>query len=356
MGLWKFLQYHNAVPIAFSIALLGAGGVFAATNPEAIYSANAQVIAVDNSYIAYKDLDSYSPTVSITGVTEDDEYYYVAYSFSTIDLLDYVWQDVTKQEVMKVSKADLGPYRDLGLYVTEQLKQKIDREIAYLREVQDIEKKQLSKKMVATAYSGLVGQFLNDTTEVLPNYTPVVVPPAPPEPEPVVAQTGDTPPNQDTPPTQENTVPLVGEPAPQVGPAPVLQILGATPVRVLVGESYTDLGAVITGPTDTERALTIHVFVNGSDVQKVEIDTARAGESTISYQVFHNGTVTAVQRQVIVYEPTPTPEAPIEEPASGAEEVIVPEEIPAETPQETPPQEELAQPVVPEEVTPQAGQ
>ena len=64
--------------------------------------------------------------------------------------------------------------RDLGLYVTEQLKQVIDHEIAYLTEVQDIERKQVSQKVVAVAYSGLVGAFLDDRTEVLPGYTPVV--------------------------------------------------------------------------------------------------------------------------------------------------------------------------------------
>lgn len=344
MGLWKFLQYHNAVPIAFSIALLGAGGVFAASNPEVLYNAESRAVSVDNSYIAHKDLSSYSPTVSITGVTEDEEYYYVAYTFSTIDLAEYVWQDVVKKEVMKVSKADLGPYRDLGLYVTEQLKQKIDREIAYLKEVQDIEKKQLSQKMVATAYSGLIGQFLDESTEVLPNYTPVVVPPKPPEPEPVVvvstpSENGTNNQSQQQGTEAGNTQPQSPEQPPQSTTQPIIAILGDNPARVPVGGSYTDLGAAITGPTDAERALTVHVFVNDVDVQSVSIDTSEPREWKISYKVFNGGVVTSKERTVVVYapEPEPVPAPPETQPENTSPEVAVPgegasEEVPVETP------------------------
>src|SRR3989344_184867 len=88
-------------------------------------------------------------------------------------------QDVQKAEVMRVSKPDLGPYRDLGVYVTQQLKQILDRELAYLRQVQEKERKQVSQAVVATTYGGLIGQFLDTNMETLPGYTPVVV--APPE-------------------------------------------------------------------------------------------------------------------------------------------------------------------------------
>ena len=184
MSVLNLLQYHNAVPVALSIALLGAGGVFAATNPGAIYSAQHDILSIDNTYLANEDLSTYTPVVHIGVVTEDEEFYYVAYAFSTVDLTDYVWRDVTKNEVMKVSKADLGPYRDLGLYVTEQLTQIIDRELGRLRETQEIERRNVSHKVVATAYSGLVGLLLNDETEELPGYTPVVLPPKPPPPPP----------------------------------------------------------------------------------------------------------------------------------------------------------------------------
>jgi hypothetical protein len=303
MGFWRFLQYHNAVPIAFSILLLGAGGVFAATNPEAIYSATQEVLSIDNTYIVNKNLDSYTPQVRITGVTEDEEHYFVAYDFTTIDLKDYVWQDVMKKEVMKVSKPDLGPFRDLGLYVMDQLKQKIDRELAYLKEVQALEKRSISQKMVATAYGGLIGQFLDEKTEVLPGYTPVVVPPAPPEPEEgaggSVASGGEGASGG----AQSSSGSQGQGAGGQTGPTPVIDILGENPARVALGASYTDLGAVITGPTDRERGLTLHVFLNDKDVQQVSIDTSKAGEWKVSYRVFDGGVVTSAERIVSVYDP-----------------------------------------------------
>lgn len=369
-GFSRFVQYHNAVPIAFSILLLGAGGAFAATNPEAIYSATQGVISIDNTYIANKNLDAYTPQVRITGVTEDEEYYYVAYDFTTIDLADYVWQDTVKKEMMKVSKADLGPYRDLGLYVMAQLKQKIDREIAYLKEVQDIEKRSISQKMVATAYGGLIGQFLDEKTDTLPGYTPVVTPPAPPESGAgSIASGGEGAPSG----VEEGPVSQGQQGGEQAGPAPIIEILGENPARLALGGSYTDLGAVITGPSDRERALTIHVFVNDEDVQSVSIPTNEAREWKVSYKVFSGGVVTTVERAVVVYDPVaeaaqdaaassgsatssesaPEPSVPQETPAEPATESVelevspepapepdpeasTPQETPAETPAETP--------------------
>src|SRR3989344_3716490 len=177
-----FLQYHNAVPIALGIVMLGGGVTFAATNPEVIYSKEQQILSIDNSYLTGKDLANWTPQIRIEGVTEDDESYHVAYAFSTIDLDGYAWKDVTKTETMSVSKSDLGEYRDLGVYVTQQLRQIIDRDLQRLRQTQEIEKRNVSLAVVSTAYGGLVGQILNDTTEVLPGYTPVVTgPPALPQ-------------------------------------------------------------------------------------------------------------------------------------------------------------------------------
>jgi hypothetical protein len=174
-----FLRYDNAVPIVLGIVFLGATGAYAATNPDAIYSETQEVLSVDNTYIVEKDLSGYTPRVEITGVTEDDLNYYVAYRFSTIDVQDYVWQDVVKDERLQVEKQFLGSSLDLGLYATKQLKELIDNELARLTEVQAAERTRVSQKVVATAYGGLIGTFLDETTEALPGYTPVVTPPTP---------------------------------------------------------------------------------------------------------------------------------------------------------------------------------
>ncbi|MSR70635.1 hypothetical protein EXS62_01185 [Candidatus Kaiserbacteria bacterium] len=193
---FHFLNYHNAVPIALGVLFLGGASAFAAANPEAIYSADQTVVSVDNTYIAQKDLAAYTPQVKIIEVTEDTDAYYVAYDFSTIDVQDSVWQEVTKHNTLTVQKAALGEYGDLGLYITEQLKQNIGHEVDRLHEAQTAEQRHVTQKVVATAYGGLIGKLLDDKTEELPGYTPVVVAPAP-EPEPgqtaAVAATTPTP-------------------------------------------------------------------------------------------------------------------------------------------------------------------
>src|SRR3989344_3732750 len=193
-----FFQYHNAIPVALGILVLGGGAAFAATNPEVIYSQEQKIVSVDNTYIANKDLSVYSPQVTITGVTEDADTYYVTYTMRTIDVDDAVWKDIDKTATMSVDKKLLGTYGDLGLYVTEQLNQNISHETDRLKEAQGIERRHVCQKTVATAYGGLIGKMLNETTETLPGYTPVVVAPAP-QPEPgqlaAAAAAAATPPN-----------------------------------------------------------------------------------------------------------------------------------------------------------------
>jgi hypothetical protein len=331
-----FLQYNNAVPLVFGVLFLGATGTYAATNPEAIYNAEEQVLSVDNTYIANKDLSAWTPRVEITGVTEDTDNYYVAYKFTTIDLKEAVWQDVAKEETMNVSKADLGPYRDLGLYVTEQLKQKIGRELARLEETQKIEVRNVSQKMVATAYSGLVGKFLDDTTEVLPGYVPVVTPPSDSFGV-AVADAGNP------------TVTVAsGTPAPVSG---ALALLGLNPSYVPLRANYSDLGAVI---TDSDyMSFGIHIFVNDTEVPYVQIDTASTSEWRIRYTLRTGaGDVAEVTRRLIVYDPanppvfeqqtayTPPAPQPVPEPATPSEPPPAPpveEPTPTPEPEPTPP-------------------
>lgn len=360
---FHFLQYHNAIPIALGIMVLGAGATFAATNPETIYSAAQTTLSIDNTYIAHKDLSSYTPRIEIVGVTEDAEYYYVAYKFSTIDIQNSVWKDITKDEIMKVSKADLGPYRDLGLYVTEQLKQIVGRETERLATTQEIERKNVTQKTVATVYGGLVGKFLDNTTEELPGYTPVVTPPPPPPApevaaavvpvtpvvEPVITPVPVTEPINEPP----SEVPAAPEATSTPPVAPTMQILGDNPARIPVGTTYVDLGASITGPTAEDLELTIHVLVDGHEVTLVALDTSVAREWTIRYEVTKTPGVTSfVERQVIVYEPPPpepippaatstddtaTSSSPVEDPAPNPEPGA--ETPPVEPSVETPPSE-----------------
>jgi hypothetical protein len=316
-----FLTYNNAVPITFGILFLGAGGAFAAANPEVILDSEEQVVSIDNTYIATKNLDKFTPKVRITSVKEDVEYYYVLYTFSTIDLKDSVWQDTVKENTLKVSKSDLGQYRDLGLYVMDQLQQKIEYEISYLKEVQVFEKQNITQKTVVTEYKGLVGAVLNDKTEVLPGYRPVVdeqivakawqKPKDDPKPVVPVVKVPKIPVLEEV--TTEEELVVEEEEVPTSTPVediqpdilpPTIQILGENPVRVLKGETYVDLGAVAYDSED--RQATIEIFVDGVVVTNVVIDTGETGEHTVTYRAIDSvGGVSESSRNVVVYEATP---------------------------------------------------
>lgn len=305
MPILNFLRYNNAVPVALSLILVGGASTFAATNPQAVYSETKTVLSVDNTYLVGKDLASYSPRTQIDNVTEDADNYYVAYKLYTIDLEDSVWKDVVKNQTMKVSKMLLGQYRDLGVYVTQQLKENIDQENRRLRETQEIEKKVVSQKVVATAYGGLIGKMLDETMETLPGYTPVVTPP--PAPETQVASAGASDSNS----SQSSTnTPSESQPQQPANPqgAPTLEVLGGNPAELQKGQTYIDLGAAITGPTDADRALGIKVYVNGNEVPAPSIDTSAAGEWTITYKATNQqGLTGSAQRIVRVTDPYAVP-------------------------------------------------
>ena len=102
-----------------------------------------------------------------------------------------------------------------------------------------------------------IGKMLDETTETLPGYSPVVVAPAPqPEPGQLERQAAAA--------AAAGAASAASPPA-QAG-APVIQVLGNNPAVLQIGVSYVDLGATITGPTDADRNLGIHYMVDGIPV------------------------------------------------------------------------------------------
>jgi hypothetical protein len=306
-GFWGFLSYNNAVPIAISFMLMGAGGVFAATNPDAVYSETETVVRADNTYIANKNLDGWSPHITIGQVTEDAENYYVAFDLATIDIENSVWQDVHKNKVITAAKSDLGQYGDLGLYVTEQLKQVVDAEVGRLRETQQFERREVSQKTVATEYSGLVGRFLDTTAEELPGYVPVVTPPSP-----TIVQNAPSPGGQVAGASSEAPLQQASASSPR---APVITILGPNPYHLPLGASFADLGASATD--DSGYLPKIHRFLNGEEVLSdlLTVDSSTDSEWHITYTATDNdGNSATAERLVIVGKGTvsatePTPAA-----------------------------------------------
>ncbi|HUV47141.1 MAG TPA: putative metal-binding motif-containing protein [Candidatus Bathyarchaeia archaeon] len=179
----NFIKYHNAFAIGVGVILLGSGVIFAASPglredvKETLISTEELVRSIDNSRILVADLDNFDFALQVKKITEDNENYYVLYSYKTLALQDYTWQEVEKEKAFDVPKDALAG-KDLGLYITEQLGQVIDNQLSYLKEVQEIEqKKGLTQKVVAVQYAGLLGKFLSSKEKVFPGYEPVIKPP-----------------------------------------------------------------------------------------------------------------------------------------------------------------------------------
>lgn len=169
-----FIKYNNTIPIVLGILFLSTTATFAASPQarEAVYSETSEVRAIDNSYISSVNLDTYPFAIHITSVTEDDDKFYIAYDFDTIDVIDYVWQDALKKGTLQVFKSQLRG-GDLKEYAEIEFAQLRNSEYQRLKQTQEYENHiGVSQKTVATAYAGLVGKFIEPSEEVLPFYQP----------------------------------------------------------------------------------------------------------------------------------------------------------------------------------------
>ncbi len=142
-SLIDFIKYNNAVPIILAVGVLGAGVAFAAS-PKLRQAVLPQTVApavplqpkpTDTAKLRLKDLGTFDLDVRIDSLTEDTEGYFVAYSYTTLEVAGGEWQEVRKNGKMDIPKALLGK-RDLKTYLVEQIGQVIDRELAYLKEAQ----------------------------------------------------------------------------------------------------------------------------------------------------------------------------------------------------------------------------
>jgi len=175
----QFIKYHNAFTIGLVLIFIFGASVFASdTVREAtIGKAVVEKAGIDNTALLAADLDNFDFSMKINNVTEDEENYYVLYTYKTLDIQDDIWQPVSQQETLTVSKLALAD-RDLGLYVAEELGEIVDSEKAYLVEVQQKQQeKGVTLVRETTIYTGLIGLVLNPVTKELPGYTPVVKPP-----------------------------------------------------------------------------------------------------------------------------------------------------------------------------------
>lgn len=186
-SLIEFLKYNNLVPVVVGVVLLGAGAVIAASNPTVRQTFLQQAVPMtqevgappvtDSQELLALDLGKFDPTVRIRAVTEDKESYRVEYSYQTYEVAAGKWRLLPKSGKLTVAKAFLKD-RDLGLYVAEEIGEVVNRELAYLTEVQTMERAKLAaaKTKTTTQYAGLTGKSFDAKKGEIAGYDPVVTP------------------------------------------------------------------------------------------------------------------------------------------------------------------------------------
>lgn len=311
--------------------MFGMGASVFAASPQArdaVLSSQSQVLSVDNTYLLETDLSDFDLALRVTAVTEDDESYFVSYAYTSIEPVEYVWKPVEIAKTITVSKKEIQD-TDLGLYVSKQLGELLRQEVARLEQVQTLERDNgASRKVVATEYSGLVGRFLDPTEEVFEGYTPVIEP----KEEEVAESTGGCQADCDGVVAGASTA----TPAAADGKFR-LQVLGDTLVRLSVGSTYTDLGALLYDGTNPASNRGYSTYLNGTRVTTVVIDTSMPADHEIEYRAKNgDGKEVTARRFVLVESADEAPGGSDEEPAeeSAPEEVVEPE--PTVTPEPTP--------------------
>ncbi|MDO8552759.1 MAG: hypothetical protein Q7S01_04560, partial [bacterium] len=105
--------------------------------------------------------------------------------------------------------------------------------------------------------------------------------------------------------------------APSAGDSqvPTIAINGNNPSNITIGDTYGDLGAIITGPTESDKNLGIYTFLDGVAMDTIQLDTSVAGEHTIDYVATNSFGAATSTRTVIIEAPA---EVVVEVPADTA--------------------------------------
>lgn len=174
-----FAKYHNGFVIGLILVFSGGAAIFAADPGAREAVLGKEIVSqtgVDNSAILAADLDNFDFEIKINEVAEDENNYYVDYSFRTLEIQDNIWQEAQRRSSMAIDKLSLAG-KDLGLYVQEQLVQVAQNEQNYLKQVQAAETKKGPTQIARAAeYTGLIGLVLDAKNAILPGYDPVVKP------------------------------------------------------------------------------------------------------------------------------------------------------------------------------------
>ena len=168
-----FIKYNNATLVILALMFIIGASTFAAgpTGQELIGKKNTDVTGVDNSLLLVADLDELDMDFKISKIEQDDDYYYVTYTFINLIKKNNAWLYEMQEKNKKISKS---LEKDLGIYLAEKFKQENDAIIDDLKvEQAKAEKNGPEKRQTVTEYSGLIGKILDAGALVFPGYEPV---------------------------------------------------------------------------------------------------------------------------------------------------------------------------------------
>lgn len=165
-----FIKYNNATVIMIAIILVLGGGVFAA-GPDAIGQKISKIQGIDNTLLIQSDLDNMNVDFKIQNIEQDNEYYYVTYTYLDLTVIKQAWQYQLNQKTVKVSKKIK---QDISVYMTKYLAKHYEARIRELKKEKDYALASGEQKRIkVTEYTGLIGKTLDLTAEVFQGYEPI---------------------------------------------------------------------------------------------------------------------------------------------------------------------------------------
>lgn len=169
--IFHFIKYNNATVIILAIILILGGGALAAGS-ENIGEKQTSVEGIDNTALLAADFDVFNMDFKIENIEQDEKYYYAAYSYLDLVVLDNAWQYQLNSKTQKISKK-IKP--DIGEYLVKFLTKHYEARIRELKqEKNQAESAGGQTRIEVTEYSGLIGRTLDLAAKVFPGYEPAV--------------------------------------------------------------------------------------------------------------------------------------------------------------------------------------
>lgn len=183
-----FIKYNNAMILIIFAVFLLMGGVFAQTEigQEMVGQKQVSTTGVDNTLLLAADIKTMDMNFKIEKIEEDNEYYYITYTYLDLVNINSAWQYQLQEKVRKITK---NLKKDLGEYLSEEFEEYYQLRFKELKEEQaKAEEEGEQQRVEVTEYSGLIGQTFSIADKLFPGYEAVkkVEVPAPSIPPTVI--------------------------------------------------------------------------------------------------------------------------------------------------------------------------